>query len=605
MLPLRHVLLVTIALMCAACEGPPRPPSEDPLSKLINPPESGQAVRRPPPKPKPAVPPPEPTTAIANSRQIIDGRTNVPLPAAATQEPLTSLRTYDFGTTPPPLQPEARQHVVEPVGTPLSAPVVQEVIKGGRLVMTPHRKGWEAPLLAAGLQVLDRSRLPALEFETFLQHAKLSAASAAKPAIAAQASDKPGEGSPPVAAGPRLIGRFDYNSPTGDRVHWYQEGEFLLPMLNGSKNSPAERIEQGRVLAAQYLLELSEPRFWSVPVRLAATRPTAASVPHEAVVAGTIQLPKFEAGTWAPIKGDPFQAELLGGTTFFDPEQQALWRVERAWVGRQVPQSDFLANRRQFIDTVCPECQTRQRKEVTKPPTADLVDPNPAHWKCPECSAEGDVRYLDGYRVDDKPISTSETILAWKWIEPTAGVYPVLQLKSLASGGSHLIRFSSASSDDNPLATGGDPCVAEAAKNPAFCWIDDAKRGLLLPAEQLLLLQSHPHSGSVSPGHLRLPLVDGDGRQRFELAGPLHTACSADLPCRFAEVEVRLLRVQDARVLAAGSLALSFFHVMPDAVKLPVFVEGIDLTTWPSEQAQDHQLLQELHKRVAAAIAGR
>jgi hypothetical protein len=79
--------------------------------------------------------------------------------------------------------------------------------------------------------------------------------------------------------------------------------------------------------------------------------------------------------------------------------------------------------------------------------------------------------------------------------------------------------------------------------------------------------------------------------------------CAAELPCRATEIEVRLLRVRDARVVAAGSLELSYFNVMPEAAKLPVTVEGLDLTSWPSAEAQDHILLQELGKRIAAAIS--
>jgi len=204
---IRNLSLVSTALLWGPCEGPPRQPNVAPNASNV-PPQAGPVVRSEPTRAsaEPVMP--------ATSHRLVDGRAQVPLLVAVAPDSLTSVQGYDFGTVPPPLRPGAGQHVVSPIAKPLTSPVVQESVKGGRLVLAPYRAGWEAPLMAAGFQILDRTSLPVLEFELFLQDTRAPAASVANATAPVQSV-----GSQSAAAGARVVGRADYSTPGGDPVH--------------------------------------------------------------------------------------------------------------------------------------------------------------------------------------------------------------------------------------------------------------------------------------------------------------------------------------------------------------------------------------------------
>lgn len=590
-----------------SCEGPKRnAPPESPAPEVVQAPEVPAAPEKPaeppPPPPKPVSPP---TPQLPDGKhQHVDGR--VPLPAVADKpKPAASVLQYTYGQIPPPAEPKNGSVKVVPVAEVAQTPVRNKLGSPGRILLEPYRSGWESYLLAKGLDLLDRREIPAMEREFFLQDARFEVASLPQTVeeTVSKSDNSQSKSRKEVMIGERLLGRDVFRLKDGLTLHWVSVAGVYFPMVGGRNLPPTERIESGRMLPANSLLDLGEIASNNADLQFDVEQPVAEKVAFVPKVAEEVIPPSFTKGEWKLDEQDPFRWNYRNGVTYFDPKSKSLWCIKQALVGRVVSRADYIKRRSKTIDFHCPECDKviAERATRQKPSDADV----PVRWQCTNCKATGDVVYLDGYSASPLVAAGVEVHIQWQWLDPKPGIFPVLE-PDAADPVTGMKPFQRKADQWKPeILTQAYEADALLGSSPfAWCKIDAAGVALLLPpAEIATLRRALPPKPDAAAGQFPLPVVDSQGAQVFELSGPTHKTTRVTVPLRASTMDLRLVSVLDSRVLCSGTMALSYQNLMTGEVTLPVTVQGLDLTGWPSVEQQAKMLEIATKVRVANVIA--
>jgi len=480
---------------------------------------------------------------------------------------------------PAPMVPRPGQVTIAPVEEPLAKPSLLESIGGSRVVLAEQDVDWEASLLAAGVHLLERGDLRPVEIEFVLQDARWAA-------------------DPGSQNAERLERMESLSGFAGLQVARLREGEQWVPYVSGRKNSPADRVENGRILSAQYILNVGEIAHFDVAaVAVTCQRPVAESVDQVALLRGRLDPSVQLRGEWHAETRQPFHAEREGGPVFFDPESRSLWRFARAWWGQRVSRDEYLSRRAVWTETECAECKSIQRTR-SEDPTADAR--HPRSWSCRQCAAKGEVAYFDGYMsVDGKP-RDAELLLQWVRMEPVPGLFPVLSPGLLPNVGAGLVSLAVDERLQDPRELLERMVTRPALLGNNCCYIDEAGVATLLRGEEMQQLRMQrpvPDDGLVP-----IPVTDKEGRQVFgPVREPVEVATLA-LPARAAAVEVRVVRVQDARIVGAGRLALDYRSTLAKPLPVSVPAPGLPLVGWPDAGLQDATLRARLRARLVQSL---
>lgn len=570
---IRHLtLLLLMPLLALACEGPKRT-NQQPKPEPEKPREAD-------PKPEPKQPT-EPVETFSATRYI-DGR-NLP-PAPSTQPTsVASFRTYSFGSTPKALDVPNSTIRIEPLKEIPELPVAHKSASIQSVAMGRRSLEWEAALLHRGIDVLDRSSLPTIEREIFLQEARLSATGAAT----RKAMQQP------------LVGREVVTLGLEHSPVWMLQNDQFFPLLNGRSVKDSSRLPTGQHVSAQALLEASEFDVAIEAMDQPAARPTAKSIDYVPEVLTTVKRPDQINHSWSMDPADPFHVVSDNGPVFFDPDTRALWTLTDAWFGTTVTRESYIARRTSTQRSYCALCARELigKAKTTKPSDSET----PLRWKCPDCADVQTTRYIDGYTDGSKPDAGISLTLRPTWISPRTGSYPVLSAEravraALGSVASWL-RFETANltaeTAVQKLGLGTDH---------DWCHIDAALLATLVPHTESQKLNNHFAPGFDASGSFLVPAIDTNGKQIYALATEQTKQEIFQVPVLTLSVDVRAIAVADTRLLCAGTLRMSYRNLMDSAVDLPVTTEGLDLKSWPSVAKQRERLTKAACARIAAML---
>jgi len=450
--------------------------------------------------------------------------------------------------------------------------VVAQKFSVGRYVLEPQGIEWEAAMLAGGLDVLDRRSMTSVERELFLQEASFAKAGAA--VTEALALRDPATG-----------------------VRWHESGDTLRPLANGSRVPASERLSTGQVVSAEGLLEVGQIKYSSRDLGLSGRQPTSHAVAYRPRLRALMQPLVVGVGHWASSDAEPFRYDSSDAAIYFDREVGALRQPAQLLLSCEVTRGRYIARRSTVEEFHCPECERRiPEKDVREAPDEDVL---PAQWTCEACQSVGPVRYFDGFRVDES-VGGNRALLRWRWVEPRAGIYPVLPSQSLA-GDRQILLLPDSQMNSERVATllhGEDVLGAQLTD---WCLVDGSGRAVLLSGRALAVLREC--LGVDADGKLPVPSVDDRGQQVWELSSALHRDAELALPVETAEVAVRVVRTTDSRVLCAGTISLSYLNLLASAQTLTVGVEGLDLDAWPSREDQRRELASTLRRRLVELLS--
>lgn len=556
-------LLLLLPLLALACEGPKR------------------TNKKEKPEPVKQEPPPEPVELFSATRSI-DGRKR-PNATDNTPQPVPSLRTYAFGQTPSPLQVPDSSIRVEPLADVTELPVTHKSATI-RSVALPHRElEWEAALLQRGIEVLDRSSMPLIEREMFLQEARLPATGAAPRDIIK---------TPLVGRELVMLGRE--HSPV-----WMLQQENFYPLLNGRSVADDVKLPVGRHIAAQALLETSEFDIAVEPFEREAARPTASTIDYVPQVLTSVKQPEPIEQSWSMDPTDPFHVISKTGPTFFDPETRSLWSLTDAWIGYEVTRDEYIARRTSTLKGFCQACarELQDKATATKPSDKDT----PLRWKCTECADIQPTRYVDGY-TDGSPADVAVSLsLRTTWTAPRTGSYPVLAAKDAVRA---VLRTASSWQKFEIDALQRETTSAQLGliANHDWCHIDESLLATVTTYPESQKLVGYFGPEAQRPGTFLVPAIDANGAQIYVLATEPTSKETFQVPVVAITVQVRAVGVEDTRLLCAGTLRMNYRHLLPAAMDLPVNTKGLDSNKWPTVAQQGEALKKAACARIAAML---
>ena len=515
--------------------------------------------------------PPKATAKPVNRTRFIDGRTSAP--AADKAEEMSAARTlyYRFGDRPADLMPEWAPFEVPSIPSPLATPAKQANTPVSDVMLAARSSGWEAGLIERGVSVLDRKSLPELEREFFIQDA-----------ADGEPSEKPTS--------------YESEVPWESRARWQSYRGVKYPRLSGQNVEASRKLSHGKVLPAQWLLQVGEVQYSVENYKRTILRPTAEYVTYRAEVNGARQLPSLAGGSWKASATDPFLFECSGAPVYFDPATERLWTLDRAYVGGRVSRDEYIRRRTKSETPTCPECKrpVAEKSVVTGPDEALL----PKYWYCSTCNFQYDVTYFDGYSDSSLPQQSTQAILRWRWLEPEAGVYAVRVPRTSGPESSILLHNESLSVPDLLKQADSAPSA-----NTTWCIMELGRSALIIEPRELWYLRLEFGREQRDSKTIPLPVVDGAGRQVFKPSATPYEQIEFSVPVAQAAVEARLINTETSEVAMSGVLALSYLNLLPRSFPLPIGPNGpIDLS-WPSLGAQQAQLGQELQRRLADYVA--
>jgi hypothetical protein len=583
---IRHLpLLFLLPLLALACEGPKRT-NQKPKpaqTKTQEPTPAPEPKPEPEPEPAPAKPekPAEPVEVFSATRSI-DGRKR---PSAQPTNPTAvhALRTYSFGAAPQALEVPNSSVRIEPLTEVAELPVVHKSASLRSVAMEGRALEWEAALLQRGIDVLDRSSMPQIEREFFLQEARLPATGAA----------------PRDIIKTPLVGREVVTLGREHSPAWMLQNDVFHPLLNGRSVADSIRLPVGHHIAAQALLETSDFDIAVEQTQLEAARPTAKSIDYVPQVLTAVKRPDLVEHSWSMDASDPFHAVSKNGPVFFDPKTRALWTLTDAWVGTEVTRDAYIARRTSTLKSFCPACarELTDKAVTTKPSDKEI----PMRWKCTECADVQPTRYVDGYTDGSQIDAAVSLTLRQTWVEPKAGSYPVLAaedaIRTVLRSASAWQQFEVTSLTKETATT---KLGLEADHD--WCHVDEAMLATLVPHAESRKLTDYFAAGMDPAGKFLVPGIDANGAQIYVLATETTTRETVQVPVATLSVSVRAIGVEDTRLLCAGTLRLSYRNLLDSAKELPVTTDGLDLKNWPTVAQQREALTKAACARIAAML---
>jgi hypothetical protein len=531
----------------------------------------------------------------------VDGRVAVPPRSSDSPTPAVNLISYAFGTRPTPLVTEPARILVSPADNPLRSPYIEQNVQVDRLVLHPDRHDWEPALLSRGIKIVDRSSFDLIERELFLQEASATEADVSR-ILKGQTSNVDGSQSTlgeRLAFDAPIVGRDRY--PINRPFFWHRLGEKYFPLLSGRDAAGQSRLELGRVLPAKWILELGEIEYDSTDLLEECNQPTAERIPYVPEVTATVAPPLLREGVWRVTEGDPFHLVQEDGAVYFDPETKSLWTLSHAWIGPQVARAEFLKRPTTGKQVLCQECgRIVSEKSLKIPVPPESI---PTTWQCRTCQGVHDVDYFEGYRDASLTPESSQATIYWRWLDFTAGVYPVLQPGNRPPDAIAAYSFSGPAWSTDRLMAQCTPSALLGPGGTSWCVIGEDGSALLLSSGEIAKLRNALALEAATETVVVVPRVDREGKQVFSLASSPYSSVRVGVPIAFGAVKVRLVRIQDASVVMSGSLALSFRNLVRAQQAIHVTADGPDLSGWPSVDIQQAQLRDAIQERLALMLA--
>lgn len=563
--------LLFAAILGGSCGVLKEVPDEEPAPPVVEPP----AVE--PPAAEPPAAEPEDKNYV---QRFIDGRIMTSdLPKEPSME-ASAVLSWAHSPIPDAERIGPTQATVRPGGGPDSLPVSQVEEPLAAVLLEGGNPQLESHLLAAGLKVADRGLLPAIQREFFLQDAFTEEMGERAPIPA-------GEDPRPA---PRLVGLDAYDLV---RLWWMSGSGGFRPLLNGSAIPAAGKLDRGKIFPAQAILDLSEVDYQVVDHDLPVDQPTAEWIGYRPAVMPGPGWEELRDVRWTPAADDPFRLRARAGTTYFDPVKGALWSFDEARWSAEVSRADYLSRRSGVDPEFCAGCA----RELDGKPYGPDPDQHPEKWFCPECEASYDVRYYDGYFDNHTRGDVGALIAHWRWQALRPGVYPVLTPGNV-EGSSHTPFYF----PSGTWSEGLEPLTATEELLPSvgrvWAWVRSDGSAVLLPEEDLDRLWSETSDGL-------LPVVDAAGEQVFLLERERHRAARFDLPVVHGRAVARMVTCEEARVILAGALEMSYLDLLDAPVRLEATSSGVDLGAWPGVAEQRAALEAEMMRRLAGLVTTR
>jgi hypothetical protein len=475
---------------------------------------------------------------------------------------------------------------IDPVKELAEVPAVNKNTQVRSVALQRPQIDWESALLDRGIEVLDRSSMPRIEREIFLQEARL-------PANGTERRKK---------FWPPQVGRDSFKLWGDHKPFWMLQNDIFIPLLNGRNVAADAQLPIGHHIAAQSLLDTSEFDVTIEPLERDAARPTAATIDYIPQVVTTLPLPPATEHTWATDAADPFHLTSKDGPVFFDPEANALWTLTDAWVGYEVSRDAYIARRTSTIKSFCTACARELLdKAQTRKPSASET---PLRWKCNACADILPTRYLDGY-VDGATKEDNEGTVAITirptWVAPKAGSYPILPANDAAStlrrAAATWARFDPA----NLVAATTRQALGLGSAHD-WCHIDESLLATVMPQTEAQKLAAFFGSTEPSTDKFMVPAIHADGSQIYVLEREATKQQAFQVPVAHIRVEVRAIGVEDTRLLCSGTLRMSYLNLLTAPVELEVTADGLSTSKWPSLARQREELKKAACARIAAML---
>jgi hypothetical protein len=577
---IRHLrlspLLLLLPVLALACEGPKRTNKKTPEPTKVD-----EPAAKTEPAPAKQEPPPEPAEVFSATRSI-DGR-RIPAAQQTTPQPTQSVRNYTFGKTPSPLEAPESSIRVEPLTEVAELPVTHKSATIRSVALINRGLEWEAALLHRGIEVLDRSSMPLIEREMFLQEARLPAPGAAKCDIIKLP----------------LVGREIVTLGREHSPVWMLQNENFYPLLNGRSVADDVKLPVGRHIAAQALLETSDFDIAVEPFEREAARPTASTIDYVPQVLTSVKQPEPVEQSWSMDPADPFHVISKTGPTFFDPETRSLWTLSDAWIGHEVTRDAYIARRTSTLKSFCLACarELHDKATTTKPADKDT----PLRWKCTECADIQPTRYVDGY-TDGSPADLAVSLsLRPTWMAPRSGSFPVLAasdaVRTVLRSASSWQKF-----EIDALKRETTSTKLGLIANHDWCHIDESLLATVSTYSESQKLVGYFGPEAQRPGTFLVPAIDANGGQIYVLATEPTTKETFQVPVANLTVRIRAVGVADTRLLCAGTLRMSYRNLLPAGLELPVNTKGLDSKQWPSVAQQSEALKKAACARIAAML---
>jgi hypothetical protein len=521
------------------------------------------------PLPNPAITPSEPSllepTPVYSEFVEIDKRQVAPAHDPGTQQRVTSLLVYKPSPLPPPKEIEPAEITVSPLDEPLAIPANLPTKVPGPVAIHSGQSEWQQYLLSAEVRVVDRDIQDALNREHFIQRDIIADSQVPMKHNATAASTN---------------------------------GEVFPKRLNGSELSSDERIALGKILPARAILELSNIEIVTSALEIKCEAPAQQAIDYRLAVDGyavPFEAYRESVSAWSELTSS-FHLEPDEELAFFDPFEGSLWTLDQAWLGGAVSRADFIGDRTTTVIPDCEKCGRARHDQSTTdgPSESDYRE----LWKCAVCDDTRDVIFLDGFSDPSQASHQNTAVIGIRWLKPRTGCFPVLRVGTPqdTDKGSFSLQLSNPTRSE--LARSLHAYLFDDQAPDAWCWINSRDEGLLLWQSDLDWVSLKCPPGAED--EWTMPKTDSDGRQSFELImQPSNRNIDVSVPVEIASVNMRLIDVESAEVLAAGTYKLSYQNLMDEKQTIPVYSYGADLAGWPLREEQQSQLRIAIRKRLS------
>lgn len=516
----------------------------------------------------------------------IDGRRSPTLRAKAAAPMVASAAEYRDGGPPTPFAPPDATMTVARRAELLAEPAASKEKRDAVVVVAEDRDSrWEAALLRQGAIVLDRSMLPYLERELYLQEAS----------IADQDAVRLSRNEPLLLPMLPVTGREPYELL--EATFWIRAGvEDFRPVLSGRSVPQAARLPIGVAESATAVLRLEEARWRDGVVTVSVAKPAAKAIVYLRKNGEEASMVVDDA-EWQTDKTDPWLRRCKGGIVYYDPAAKALWRLDRAWLGGPVTRDAYIKARTRDETPLCAAC----RRPI--PGKAKVVRPDdkatPQVWWCPDCEQTQAVAYFDGYAVPGGAHHHDHAVVEWQWVKPAPGLYPVLAPPA-SRGDGHAFEIGGESGWTHAsLSESLRPATLLKDAPGIVCWVRGDGSSILFAADVLEGFERQVVDGAP---RIRMPACDASGAQQYALEREPFERATVSIPVVGVELDVRMAMSASTRLVLAGNFALDYRNLLAGDVAISVGVDGPDLANWPTADEQREALLARLRVLVAEAV---
>lgn len=519
--------------------------------------------------------------------RTVDGRRLPGLRARSAPPAVASVVAFSDPGAPSPVTPPAAKLTIARRAAPIGEPARRDEPFSSLVVVAEDEDvEWEAALLRKGAIVLDRSMLPWLERELYLQEAFVSDQDAARIAR------------PDPQLMPALVvtGREPYDLL--DSTFWIRAGvEGFRPLLSGRAAPTPGKLPVGVAESATAVLRVGKIAWRDDALAQVVVQPAAALIRYAAMAGDEAGLGAADAA-WQADAADPWSRRCQGGIVCFDPESKALWRLDRAWLGGPVTRDAYIASRTRDEGARCVVCgrPVPGRSKIVKPEEKTT----PVTWWCPDCKQSDEVAYFDGYAALGGAHGHDHAVVEWQWVEPASGLYPVVKPPAFRAGARAFELGGAAGWSHADLARSLAQIVAPPAGSPGrMCWVRPDGSAVLFDDDRFASFERRVVDGKQ---RVRMPACEPSGAQRYALEREPAEVRIVTIPIAVAEVDVRMAMSASTRLVMAGRFALDYRNLLAEDVEIPVDAGGPELSRWPSLAQQRAALLATLRQRLADAL---